>query len=100
MVIKYVSIVGACANLTSSCTDSFHGVFALHGPGADIQIMDVLLDNEIAGEPGKVVPVPHLVFKVTPTGLPGPHPDRTTEIIGLQRDDVPYGPVVDLFNCF
>src|SRR5215831_14882199 len=100
MVIIYVSILGSRANLAPSGADSLHRVLPFHGPGADIQIMDVLFDNEIAGKPGKVIPVPHLVFEVTPTGLPGPYPDGATKIVGLQSHNVPNGPVMDPLDCF
>src|SRR5438105_1633299 len=40
------------------------GVSVLQDPGGLVEVVDVLLDDVVAGEPGEVVPVAHLPFHV------------------------------------
>ena len=54
-------------------------IFVLHDPGADIEIVDVLLDVEVARQPGEVVPVAHLPFHVGPVGLAWLNPDAVRD---------------------
>ena len=42
----------------------FSGRLVVHDPGHGIDTVDGLLDDVVAGEPGVVVPVAHLVFHV------------------------------------
>ena len=63
-------------------------VLVLHDPGADVEEVDVLLDVEVAGEPGEVVPVPHLVSHLGPVGLPRLGPAAAAVVVGQERDDL------------
>src|SRR6185437_3762661 len=63
-VIVNVAVVRAGKHGAAAHADRPHRVFVLHGPGADVEEMDVLFDVEVAGEPGEVVPVPHLIIHV------------------------------------
>ena len=47
---------------------------ALHDPVGHVQIVNVLLDDVIAAEPDKVVPVAHLVFHFGLIRLSRAHP--------------------------
>jgi hypothetical protein len=55
----------------------------------------VLLDVEIARQPGEVVPVPHLIQHLGPVGLLGLVPASASVVVGQERDDVTDGSVVD-----
>ena len=54
----------------------------------------MLLDDVIAGEPGVVEPVAHLVLDVTPVRLPGLVPQAALVPIGTRRDDVADGAIL------
>ena len=71
------------------------GILVLHHPGADVEEVDVLLDVEVAGEPGEVVPVAHLPVHVGPVGLALLDPDAAAVVVGLQRVDLADRAVVD-----
>ena len=62
--------------------------------------VNVLLSDEIAREPGKVVPVADLILQVAPARLALPHPNRATIIAGLERNDLSDRAVVDALNRF
>ena len=83
------------ADLAAADARSPHGRLVVHDPGRLVQAVDVLLDVEIAGEPGEVVPVAELVLHVAPLGLAGGVKQRRGEVVGLQSQDVADGPVVD-----
>src|SRR5262245_40783410 len=57
-------------------------------PGADVEEVHVLLDVEVAAQPGEVVPVAHLPGHVGPTLLAAADPDAAAIVVGLQRDGV------------
>jgi hypothetical protein len=47
------------------------GYFPFFMISADVEVVNVLLDVEVARQPSEVVPVPHLVKHVGPAGLAG-----------------------------
>src|SRR5687767_14866749 len=100
MVIVDVSVIGTGANLTSAGANGFNRVLVLHHPRADVQKVDMLLDDEVTREPGKVVPVADLILQVAPTRLALPHPNRATIIAGLERNDLSDRAIVDALNSF
>src|SRR5207302_7569074 len=69
------------SHLPAPHADSPDRVLVLHHPGAEVEEVDVLLDVEVAGEPGEVVPVPHLVGHLGPVGLPGLVPSATAVVV-------------------
>src|SRR4029453_12307132 len=71
MMIVNVSVLGGGANLPPAQPNRAHWVLVLHEPGANIQMMHVLLDVEIAAKPGEIIPVPHLPLHVSLFRLPG-----------------------------
>ena len=71
------------------------GYAALHDPCADVEEVNVLLDVEVAGEPGVVIPVAGLPVHVGLVRASRFGPDCPAIIIGLEGVDLPQGPVVD-----
>src|SRR5262245_28070518 len=57
--------------------------------------MDMLLDDEIAREPGEVKPVAHLPLHVAPAALALAVPQGAGVVRGLDGDDIADGAVVD-----
>src|SRR5262249_48864228 len=86
------------ADLAAAYADALRRILVAHGPGADVEVVDVLLDVEVAGQPGEVVPVAHLPFHVGPVLLAREHPDTAAQIVGLKATDVADGAVVDAAN--
>src|SRR5204863_5349540 len=60
--------------------------------------MAMLLDVEVAGEPGEVIPVAHLVLHFGRVGQTFTIPDRGGVVGALQRDNVADGAVVNTAN--
>src|SRR5262249_28584659 len=85
----------AGAGLASARADALDGVGVAHDPGADVEVVDVLLDVEVAGEPGVVVPVAHLPGHLAHVIGALATPDGAAQIVGLQGDDLADRPVVD-----
>src|ERR1051326_1821757 len=73
-------------------------IFVLERPGRQIELVNVLLDVEIAREPGEVIPVAHLPFHVGPLGFAGLDPDRSAQIVELNGFDVADGAVVNALH--
>src|SRR5262249_14619032 len=70
-------------------------VTVLHRPRAGVEQVDVLLDVEVARQPGEVVPVAHLPDHVAPVALTRLDPDRPTVVGRLQDEDLADGAVTD-----
>src|SRR5579875_1754863 len=68
MVIENVPIERIRAYLPAAAADGADRIRVLHGPSHLVEAVDVLLDVEIAGQPGKVEPVAQLPFHVAPFG--------------------------------
>ena len=68
-VVVDVAVLRPGADLPAAHADGLDRVRVLHDPGADVEEVDVLLDVEVAGEPGEVVPVAHLLGHVGPVRL-------------------------------
>src|SRR6202011_3890324 len=71
---------------------------AAHADGADrviakapiehVEVVNVLLDDVVAANPGEVVPVAHLVNEVAPVLLPRPAPEHSLIPVAARADDV------------
>src|SRR5436305_1011261 len=61
VMIEDFAVVQTLADFATAHALSADGV-ALFDPVNDIQIVDVLLDDMVAANPGEVIPVAHLVF--------------------------------------
>src|SRR5690349_9652271 len=64
-VVVYVTIGGIGADLAAAHAVGADGV-GVHGPVDDVDVMDMLFDDVIAGEPGEIEPVAQLPFHVGP----------------------------------
>ena len=62
-----------------------HGVIALD-PVADVEVVDVLLDDVVAAEPDEVIPVAHLVFHFGLARLALAHPDGAAVPVGPHEE--------------
>ena len=69
-------------------------------PVHDVEIVDVLLDDVIAGEPGEVVPVADLPLDVAPPRLAVDDPDFAAVPVGFGVRDVADCAVVDALDRF
>ena len=94
-VVVDVAVLRAGAHLPAAHADGLDRVLLLHDPGADVEEVDVLLDVEVARQPGEVVPVAHLVSHVGPARLPRLVPAAAAVVVGQQRDDLADRAVVD-----
>ena len=99
-VVEDVAVALAAAGLAAAeGGDGFDGVRA-DDPVHDVEVVDVLLDDVIAGEPGEVVPVADLPLGVAPAGLAVDDPDLAAVPVALGVDDVADGAVVDAADGF
>lgn len=62
-VVKDVSVSGVGAGLSSAEGDGFDRELVF-SPEADVDVVDVLFDDVVTGEPGEVEPVFELPFHV------------------------------------
>ena len=67
-------------------------------PIHDVQVVDVLFNDVVAGQPGEVIPVAELPLRVAPTGLAGDHPDLAAVPVAFPVDDVSDGAVLQAFD--
>src|SRR5262249_55353599 len=81
--------------LPAAGADGLGRVTVLHRPRAGVEQVDVLLDVEVARQPGEVVPVAHLPDHVAPVALTRLDPDRPTVVGRLQDEDLADGAVTD-----
>ena len=99
-VVEDVAVALAAAGLPAAeAGDGFHRVRA-DDPIHDVEIVDVLLDDVVAGEPGEVVPVSELPLHVAPAGLAIDDPDLAAVPVALGVDDVADGAVVQAADGF
>src|SRR5436305_274109 len=75
----------------------FHRV-GFHHPVHDVDAVDVLFDDVIAGEPGVVEPVANLVFQVRPLRLARLVPEVSDVVVAVPRDDVADHALVNLLD--
>src|SRR4051794_20428527 len=97
-MIVDVAVFGPGANLPAARSITADRIAVTHDPGGNVEIVDVLLHVEIAGEPGEVVPIPHLPRHVGPTLFARPNPDAAAKVVGDDGDWIADGPVVDAAN--
>src|SRR5207302_7732017 len=89
---------GAGADLPTTRTVTAHRVLVAHHPGHLVEAVTVLLDVEVAGQPGEIEPIADLPLHIAPAGLAGAVPERAGVVSGLQGDDVAHGAVVHALN--
>src|SRR5207237_1222502 len=83
------------ADLPAAQADRLDRVAIAHDPAHLVQAVDVLLDVEIARQPGEVQPVAHLPFHVAPALFPGYHPQGPGVVGALKGGDFADGAVQD-----
>ena len=69
-------------------------------PQHRVEMVDVLLDNDVAGQPGPVDPVTNHVFHLRPARLPGPIPQGPLVAKRTNRRDVANRTVAHAFADF
>src|SRR5262249_11398393 len=94
-VVVDVAELRAGAHLAAARAVAARRVLVAHHPGHLVQAVHVLLDVEVARQPGEVQPVAQLPLHVAPALLAGPVPQRAGVVGALQGEDVPDGVVVD-----
>ena len=73
VVIENLPVILSAANLPAAHSLRFYGQHLLD-PIADIHVVDMLLDNMVAADPGEVIPVADLIHHLALIRLAGPHP--------------------------
>src|SRR5207249_1091023 len=63
-VIEDVAELGAGADLAAAQADAADGMAVAQGPVDDVEVVDVLLADVVARQPGEVEPVAHLPFDI------------------------------------
>src|SRR4030095_1138868 len=99
VMVVDIAILGTGPDLSTADPERSDRVLVFHRPGADIEVVHVLLDIEVARQPGEGVPVAHLPLHVAPAGLARLHPDRAAEVPRFQRPDLPERAVVYPLHC-
>ena len=94
-MIVDLAVLRFCKHRSSSHPNGLDGILVFHRPRTNIEEVDVLLDVEVARQPGKVVPVPHLVQHVGPVGLARLGPATAAVVVGEERLHRTDRPVVD-----
>ena len=98
-MVEDVAMFGPRADLpTAQAGDGTNRVIA-QDPVHDVQVVDVLFDDVISGEPREVVPVSQLPFHVAPAFLARNDPDLATVPVALGVEDIADRPVLDASNC-
>ena len=99
-MIEHGAVFWTWQNLLATNTDAPEWRYIVHSPGSLVETVDVLLDDVIAGEPRKVLPVAYLKFQVAPLLLARKVLQRRGEVACLQGKNVPDGSVVDTCQSF
>src|SRR5262249_19808477 len=94
-VVVNVAELTARADLAAARAVTAFRVLVAHHPAHLVQAVDVLLDVEVAGQPGEIQPIPQLPLHVAPALLARPVPQRAGVVGTLQSNNVADGVVVD-----
>ena len=97
-VVVDVAVAVAAAHLPAA--EAGHGADGMRAedPVHDVQVVDVLLDDVVAGEPGEVVPVAELPLHVAPARLAVDDPDLPAVPVALGVEDLADRAVVDALD--
>lgn len=98
-VVENVAVCGVGSNLPSAQADRRNGV-GVHRPVADVDVMNVLLADMVAREPGEIEPVSELPFHIGPFRLTRVHPESALIPVGIASRDFAHLAVVDSFHGF
>src|SRR5437762_11191979 len=98
-VVVTITVVGSSPDLSSAQTDRGRGVRP-QGPVGQVEIVDMLLDDMIAANPGEVIPVAELILHIRLPGLAGFHPDAALIPVNASAGDLAEGAVLEAFHSF
>ena len=70
-MVEDVAVAGIGSDLAPAHAHRAVGIPSVHDPSADVEVVDMLFDVEVAGEPMEVVPVSHLILHFGLVGLGG-----------------------------
>src|SRR5262249_43633678 len=98
-VVKDIAMFRGFAHFASAHTKSLYGRTA-HDPVDDVEIVDVLLDNVIAGQPIEVEPVAHHPLHIGPVGLALLDPELFLAPVTLAADHLANRAVFETLNGF
>src|SRR4030095_355884 len=87
-VITDVAISRISPRLSSAKAERTYRV-AIHRPVDDVDVVYVLFDNVVAGQPRKIEPVAQLPFEIAPLGLAILFPETALGPITARCDDLP-----------
>ena len=93
-MVEDVPVRGVRAALPAAHRDRFDGMRA-ERPVRHVDVVDVLLDDVVAREPGEVEPVPDLPLDVRPGGLARLHPQPALVPVDFRGHEVADGAGVD-----
>ena len=96
-MVEDVAVFRRGARLTTAHAHGADGMIA-DGPVGHVEVVDVLFDDVVAGEPGEVEPVTDLPFGVGHAVGPGFVPESPLVPVDPSRDDLAKRAVVDLFH--
>ena len=71
-----------------------------HRGSSGTDLMDVLLDDHVAAQPGVIEPVAHLKFHLAPRGLSWERPKQSRVVGDVHGPDVANGSVANALNEF
>src|SRR5699024_4115660 len=98
MVVKYLAGIRTGAHFSPAHTLGRNGIFIQH-PVGHINVVDMLFHNVIAAQPGKIIPVAHLVFHLILVWLPWAYPDTRTVPVHLPADNISNLAIADALQC-
>src|SRR5262249_384045 len=98
VVVEDVAVLRGGPHLPAAQADGLGRAPVLQRPGSHVEHVNVLLDVEVARQPGEVVPVAHLPVHVGPAFPARLHPDAAAQVVALNRQDVAELAVPDAFD--
>src|SRR5262249_29494608 len=97
-VVVDVAVDRIDTHLPSAETNGAHRLSA-QGPVRTVEIVDVLLHNVVAAQPGEVIPIAHLPLHIAPPFLLGMDPDGSLVPVDARHGDFADSPVLDALHC-
>src|SRR5262249_19396699 len=93
VVVKNLAVALGVAHLSSTHALRANGMRTLD-PVAHVKVMDVLLDDVVAGKPGEIIPIPDLVLHFSFLRQPFHTIPRPAIPVATQQSYVPYGAIL------
>jgi hypothetical protein len=99
VVIKDLTMINSVTDLAATHALGSDWV-VIHQPVSDVEIVDVLLNDMIATNPIKVIPVIHLVLQLSLAVDARPSPNSASVPVDARMDQVTNDAVLKLVNGF